>query len=700
MPPRLADRLRAARDHLFVGREQELGLFRDALQSDEPAYYILYVSGPGGIGKTTLMRAFMRQCDDAEIRHSYIDTRDVEPGPEAFLQVLRAVLDVPSGEQPLETLAARAMRHVLFIDAFDTMASLDSWFRERFLPDLPENVLLVMASRTPLPQAWRVDPGWQSLIETIALRNLPGASSRDFLTRRGVPEAQHPAILGFTHGHPLAISLVADLMAQRPDMVFQPEEAPHVVRALLEQFVQKVPGPAHRAALEVTALVRYVTEDLLAEVVATPNAHVLFEWLRTLSFIEADARGLSMQDLAREVLSADLKWRNPDWHAELQHRARQYYTVGLKQSGIRADMDILSDYTYLHREHPLIRPFFDRLRSQWAESDPILPDAATKDDCPVLIDMVREHEGEASAKLAEHWFDAQPGSVVVFRSFTGDPLGFMVTLALGETTPEARDADPATRAAWAYLESHAPLRAGERATMFRFWMAHDTYQDVSPVQSLIFVNRVQHYLRTPGLAFSFIPCHNPEYWQAIYTYAGMKLLPEAAFEVAGQTYGVFGHDWRAIPPTTWLDQLAGLRFGNTVSSEPEKLEDPILVLSKVDFANAVRDALKAYTRPGKLTGNPLLRSRVVVDLAGADAEDAERVTTLRALLDETAASLDNHPREAKYYRAVHRTYLQPAPTQERAAELLDLPFSTFRRHLKRGINRIAEILWQQETGNL
>ncbi|NJL21123.1 MAG: hypothetical protein HC895_10360 [Leptolyngbyaceae cyanobacterium SM1_3_5] len=44
--------------------------------------------------------------------------------------------------------------------------------------------------------------------------------------------------------------------------------------------------------------------------------------------------------------------------------------------------------------------------------------------------------------------------------------------------------------------------------------------------------------------------------------------------------------------------------------------------------------------------------------------------------------------------------MQPAATQEKAAELLDLPFSTFRRHLKAGITRVTEILWFQETGRL
>jgi hypothetical protein len=81
-----------------------------------------------------------------------------------------------------------------------------------------------------------------------------------------------------------------------------------------------------------------------------------------------------------------------------------------------------------------------------------------------------------------------------------------------------------------------------------------------------------------------------------------------------------------------------------------------------------------------------------------NADGNERVAALQSLVKEAAESLESSPRDAKCYRAVYHTYLNPAPTQEQAAELLDLPFSTFRRHLKNGVTRVAEILWHREIG--
>jgi hypothetical protein len=73
---------------------------------------------------------------------------------------------------------------------------------------------------------------------------------------------------------------------------------------------------------------------------------------------------------------------------------------------------------------------------------------------------------------------------------------------------------------------------------------------------------------------------------------------------------------------------------------------------------------------------------------------------LKSLIAESIQSLQASPREAKCYRALQHTYLHPAPSQEQAAELLDVPFSTFRRHLTTGIRRVVDTLWQWEIGGL
>jgi hypothetical protein len=579
------------------------------------------------------------------------------------------------------------------VDTYETLAPLNAWIREVFLPQLPGNLLLVLAGRNAPEPSWRVDPGWQRLVRPLHLQNLSREESQAYLAKRDVPPDQHKDILDFTHGHPLALSLVADVFVQRPGVRFRPAETPDTIKTILEQFVQQVPGPAHCIALESCALVRYTTETLLSHMVTMPEVHELFEWLRRLTFIESGALGIFPHDVAREALVADLRWRNPDWYAELHHRARNYYAARLKQTHGQEQQRVLFDYIYLHRDNAMIRPFLE-----WQEAGTAAPETMREGDKPALEAMVEKYEGLESARLALHWFERQPGGVVIYRDIEQRPAGFVMKLALHETTAEDRGADPAVEAAWRYLERYAPLRPGEKATLFRFWMARETYQAVSAMQSLLFANVAQHYLTTPGLAFSFFPTADPDFWAPMFAYVDLTRLHEADFAVGGRRYGVYGRDWRVTPPMAWLDLLAQREIAAEPLAVAPTETAPLVVLGESDFAEAIRDALRNFHRSDELRANPLPRSRIVVERAEAGALDSAGIGALRALLEEAAGSLQASPREAKLYHALHRTYLDPAPSQERAAELLGLPFSTYRRHLRGGIARVAEILWQKEIG--
>jgi hypothetical protein len=47
-----------------------------------------------------------------------------------------------------------------------------------------------------------------------------------------------------------------------------------------------------------------------------------------------------------------------------------------------------------------------------------------------------------------------------------------------------------------------------------------------------------------------------------------------------------------------------------------------------------------------------------------------------------------------------RTFVRGAPTQEAAAEVLGLPFSTYRRHLAKAIEQLTDVLWAVEIGEV
>jgi hypothetical protein len=79
-----------------------------------------------------------------------------------------------------------------------------------------------------------------------------------------------------------------------------------------------------------------------------------------------------------------------------------------------------------------------------------------------------------------------------------------------------------------------------------------------------------------------------------------------------------------------------------------------------------------------------------------DASGPDLGRAVERALRESAAVLERSARDRGAYRALHHTYLQPAGTQQSAADLLDLPMSTYRRHLAKGVERLTTLLWQRE----
>ena len=112
---RLADRLAAARQGRFVGREAELQLFRSALLADEPPFAVLHLYGPGGVGKTTLLREYARLATDSGRPVLRLDGRNIEPSPPGFLLALRQARGFDEAELAL-TIANWPLNGVLFID--------------------------------------------------------------------------------------------------------------------------------------------------------------------------------------------------------------------------------------------------------------------------------------------------------------------------------------------------------------------------------------------------------------------------------------------------------------------------------------------------------------------------------------------------------------------------------------------------------
>ncbi|GIW93209.1 MAG: hypothetical protein KatS3mg110_1250 [Pirellulaceae bacterium] len=359
-PSRLSEWLTATRQRFFVGRRAELELFRRALSARNLSFAVLHLFGPGGVGKTTLLRECARLAAERGQPVYWLDGRDIDPSAQSFRLALAHAIE--PGSPPLSLNALTDLPPaVLMLDTYERLTALDDWLREAFLPALPAHVLVVIAGRQPPAEPWHTDPVWRDLTRIISLRNLRPEESRQLLTTLHVPAMLQEAVLNVAYGHPLALVLLADwltLGATRAEEVSL-EHAPDVVHLLMQRFLQDVPTPQHRQALEVCALTRVTSEALLVEVFGEEAAPELFAWLRSLSFIDTGPEGIFPHDLVRDVLEADLRWRNPDAYRDLFRRVRRYYMRRFWDSSGPSRQQVFSDILYLQRNQPLMKPYYD-----------------------------------------------------------------------------------------------------------------------------------------------------------------------------------------------------------------------------------------------------------------------------------------------------------------------------------------------------
>lgn len=664
-PRSWGDRLAAARRAGFVGREAEIELFVQAIALSPPPFAVLFVHGPGGIGKTTLLERYAHEAHAREIPTTWLDARTVRPDASSFLAAL--------GASSIEQLASRlAPRHVIFLDTLEEIRAIDPWIRTTLVPALPEGALLVLAGRDAPSPSWREDAGLAALVRVRALRNLRVEESDALLAARGVAAAHRARAHALTHGHPLALALVAE--GARIDGSV-PMLAPDVVRALLERIVRDLPSADRRAALEIAALLRVTNEAALADLGVSDPADAL-AWLRSLSFVHQTDEGVAPHDLVRDAVLAELDQRDPARRAELVARCRARNRRALASSSPRVRERAFFDVVFAFRDDPTMRAYYqwDGERGGGGSARPLSSDELTP-----LLDRLAHHEGSRSRELAARWWQEQPEAFHTLLDGRGANLGAIVYLHLSQL--DGASADPAIASALAATAA-APSRPGERVAILRFWMWNDGYQMPGSAAHASHSMLVAFdWMFDASLSWVVLVVQNIDAWRPFFARIGFDERPEHAFTIDDRCFAILTRDLRARP---WVS-AAPLEGGGVPVAR--------VVLSQEDFARAVRDALRVMTRPAELASSPLLSSRLVFDWA---EDESPTPTMLRELLEAAVTALDD-PEDPRPRRCLEATFVRPAPTHEAAAEALGLSFSTYRRQLQRGVDGVVAYLWAREV---
>lgn len=661
----------------IIGRQRERDAFVAALDG---GVGLVCVHGPAGVGKSTLVRAMVDLAVARGRAVRQVDARDFPPSPRTFRAALQAVGGVDGGA-PI----------VLVVDTYELLGSIDDWMQRELWPTLPGGSTLVLAGRVGPSPRWAelaAERGRPTL--ELPLRNFGRDDAVRLLRSHQVPAEEHSAALALSGGQPLALTMIGELMAGWTGDGDALDDT-GMLHRLFRRLLSDVLSPARRQALEAASVVRSLTEPRLAALLDQRDVGELYAWLGSLACMRRSRHALYPHDFAREVVVAELRWRDPAWFDTLVLRAHHDGMARFFQAPVGEQLGVLDDLSYLHRFNPMVQLGLD-----WAACEHY-PDEAGPADLEHLAAAIGRHEGDGSAALVMPWIVRRPADTIVYRDRLGRPAGFLVMVALERATAAQLAADPVSAAAWRMVTAaDGPCVQGEGALLFRSWMSAELHHAPSPIWNLVSHSMLREGLMRPKLGWSGAGFANPDFWAPFFAYFNLQRFPTLDYQAGRLAMGIFGNDHRLIPRSEYGTRLAErLKASPSGPVRPLVAPQPVL-LERERFAIEVRRALRRVWREPKhleLLRNPLLHARVVTGMVSAHANPAARALALRAWIDAALASSGAGPRAA-----LESTFAaSDAVKGPVLAEQLGLSFPTYRRTLARAIEALVDELWRSET---
>jgi hypothetical protein len=389
--------LRRDRDR-FVGRTAELAAFDSMLAGDDPRR-VMHVVGPGGIGKSALLREVTRRAAQRGFDTVWIDGRDIPP----FSAEIDAMV---------ATLTETAPAIVVF-DSYELINSLDSYLREAVIPELPDSTLVVFASRLPVSKGW-FEHGWDTVVDTLELRPLDADAARELVNVRGVSDPLDVAeLVRRSRGSPLALVVGAEAgpsgsVSELAARLLGDEVEPHRLRIL-----------------SVAAIARVTTPELIDEVLGDDDPHESYKWLADRSFSEPLATGVTLHALVADAVREQLRDRDPIGEGHLRRRIADH----LHRRAVAGNHGLSTDLQHLIVD-PAVRWGYSSDIGQRFRIDSLRPDDV--DQVGSILEAVGFHDWWAVTRV---FFDEHPELVGVARDPEGRVGGYFVAVTPATRRP-------------------------------------------------------------------------------------------------------------------------------------------------------------------------------------------------------------------------------------------------------------------------
>jgi len=632
----------------FAGRAREVEALLQLFEHGGPL--ALYIHGVAGIGKSSLLEVFAARVRATGGRVVRIDCRTVEPTVQGLLTELSDALGEPllTVEEVVERLASFDEMIVIALDTYEVFRLMDTWVRQIFIPSLPANARVAIASRNPPSPAWRTTPGWQGLFRNLLLEPLSETEALGYLTTSGIAPDVARRINLIARGHPLALSMATSIVLSETGRTIEEAGLHQVIEALSRSYLEAVPDPITRQALEASSVVRCVTEPLLRALLPETPPRDTMERLAALPFVEPGREGLFIHDAVRSAIASSLAARDPDSHLEYRRAAWAFLQHRLRRAhGKTEPWRYTADLLFLIQNPVLREGFFP------SGPQPLAVEPATPDDEP----MVHQIVGETAAPEREAlfaWWRHHRDAFRIVRDRDGGGCGLYVMIRASELNEAVDAADPVA-AAW---RRDIVLRDPSAALFCRRWLDRDVGEAPSASQAASWVDIKRSYVEMRGtLRWVYTVIANPEPFGEVPARLGFRPLAEPTIDVGGQTLYSVMLDMGPGSVDVWLTELVGAEITaeEIKSSKVLDVEAHELILSsgRVGLTSLEFGVMRyLQERPGKAVGRYDLMEAVwghrnptasnVVDVV---------VRSLRRKLGADAASVETVRGTGYRYRA-------------------------------------------------
>lgn len=679
------------RQRVLIGRVRERELWHEFL-GPHGTHPVWFLAGAGGIGKTTLLRAFERDARLQGLKPLFLNAGEIIPNPAAVQDALQAAAAGKSFADYCTGMPAP----VLLIDTFEAWSGFEWWLWQQFLPAQPGHLKVVIAGRKPPSREWQLDPGWQDLLMVTHLEAFTESESRAYLQQKGIESKEGERLVNIARGHPLVLATGADAVARGqavPASLLEADRA--TVELLVDTFTREARDAGQLHALDALAVVRELNETLLARMLEDESRAVeLFAWLRGLAFVEQRENGLRMHEVVRESLWANLSAHAPERYEKLARNAVHWIIDRLETApeltwGRAAAL--AADAMFALRAAPLVAQYLAAPGSR-----ALYLDHWRSEDTGQVHAMIRRHEGEESLHWFRFWHGRSGATTVLVRDGGQRVRAVLLKLNLESLDPQARRQDPMTRQLWEALPTRFHFQPGDHVPFIRHWVTHDYAVTGSPEKTLLLMaihtyNMTAHNLRLSAQVFD----EQDGQWEEQAAALGIHLLADSDTRIGGRNWRIYYNDWAIEPPSHYYRRFADLVFGADPGLPPSYQP----ALDQAAFEAAVYAALKDRRHPKRLARNPLADSALVeTELNRQDPVSARRrAEALERVLESAIQHLQNQSEPHRQGgNLLHQVYLTPGTTQKDAADALHMSYSTLRRHLAAARKALAAHLLLRE----